>query len=58
LAVFLIILFLQIFFSEKNFAEDAKFNYSKTLCKNSILEGFKNISIENKEAYYETMETL
>ena len=51
-------IFLQIFFSEKNFAEDAKFNYSKTLCKNSILEGFKNISIENKEAYYETMETL
>lgn len=52
--IFLAVLFLQMFFSEKNFAESIKkkpeFNQEK--CQNDILKQMKKIASENRKAYF------
>ena len=66
--IFLIILFLQIFFAEKNFSKDIEKNthwnekitkiYNKNACLNDIFAEMKKITIENKKAYYKTVEKI
>lgn len=59
--IFLIILFLQIIFSEKNFAADTEKiteKYNKEQCKNDVYWEMKKITEESRTAYYKNMKKL
>lgn len=56
--IFLIILFLQVVFSEKNYAEKITEKYDKEQCKNDVYWEMKKITEKNRTAYYKNMKKI
>lgn len=57
--IFFLILFLQIIFSEKNYAEKTiTKDYNKWLCENDIFSEMKKITQESRWAYYKNIDKI